>query len=285
MTTTEKIVKANGVDLCVESFGDIADPAVVLIHGAANSMTFWPDELCARLAGGGRFVVRYDLRDSGRSVSYEPGAPPYHLADLAADAIGVLDAFGLPVAHLVGLSLGGFIAQVAALDHPDRIASLTLISTSPAPGAEDLPQASPDAFGDIAEPDWTDPGSVVEYIVESERPCAGPAHPFDEAEMRATAARAVDRTATMASTMTNHYVLLGEISTGGGWRERLGKIRVPTLVIHGTDDPVLPYGHAVALAAEIPGATLLPLDGSGHGLSRGDWDAVVPAILEQTSAD
>lgn len=286
MTTNgdERVIRVNGVDLCVETFGDAADPAIVLIHGAANSMLFWREEFCARLAEGARFVLRYDLRDAGRSVSYEAGAPQYNLRDLADDVTGLLDAYGLATAHLVGLSLGGMIAQLVALDHPDRVASMTLVSTSPAPGGADLPSPPDNAFAEIAPPDWSDRGAVVEYIVESERPCAGPAYPFDEAEMRALAGRAFDRTPDMAATMFNHYVVLGEILGGAvePWRDRLGKISAPTLIMHGTADPVFSFGHASALAEEIPGAALLPLEGAGHEVPRGAWDVVVPAILHHT---
>ena len=124
------IFEANGVELCAEAFGDPGDPAILLIMGSSASMDWWEDAFCERLAAGPRFVVRYDHRDTGRSVSYEPGSPPYSMSDLVADAVGVLDAFELSRAHLVGMSLGGAIVQLVALGSPDRVASLTLIATS-----------------------------------------------------------------------------------------------------------------------------------------------------------
>jgi pimeloyl-ACP methyl ester carboxylesterase len=123
----ERVVRANGVDLWVETFGDPDDQAILLIMGLAASMDWWEDEFCQRLAAGGRFVVRYDHRDTGRSTSYPAGAPPYTGHDLTADAVGLLDVLGRPRAHLVGMSAGGGIAQEIAVDHPDRVASLTLI--------------------------------------------------------------------------------------------------------------------------------------------------------------
>src|ERR687892_2396780 len=127
-----RIVRANGVDLHVETFGDPASPALLLIGGAESPMDWWEDELCERLAAGARYVIRYDLRDTGQSVTYEPGAPKYTGSDLVADVVGLLDALDVPRAHLVGISMGGAIAQEVALEHPQRVASLTLISTSPA---------------------------------------------------------------------------------------------------------------------------------------------------------
>ncbi|MDQ3792898.1 MAG: alpha/beta fold hydrolase, partial [Actinomycetota bacterium] len=253
MAANERIIRANGVDLCVQTFGDRADPPILLVLGGASSMDWWEDSFCERLMAGSRFVIRYDHRDTGRSVSYEPGAAPYSLRDLAEDAVGLLDALGLESAHLVGMSMGGWIGQLGALDHPDRVASLTLISTSPTAGPSDpdLPEMSEELqafFADEAsEPDWSDRAAVIDYIVEGERPFAG-SRPFDEAAIRAIAARVFDRTTNLASSITNHAA----IDSGDRWRERLGEVSVPTLVIHGTEDPMYPYGNAVALAKEIP---------------------------------
>ncbi|MGH2451014.1 MAG: alpha/beta fold hydrolase, partial [Candidatus Limnocylindria bacterium] len=163
----------------------------------------------------------------------------------------------------------------------DRVASLTLISTSP--GGPELPPMSDELRArfeePLPEPDWSDRQAVVDYIVEDLRPYAGTL-PFDEEEMRALAGKIVDRTVNIASSMTNHWILEG----GEPVRPRLGEIRVPTLVLHGTEDPLLPYGHAEALAAEIPGARLLPLEGTGHEVPpRPVWDQVVTAILDHTA--
>src|ERR671933_703073 len=131
MEPNERIIRANEVDLCVQTFGDRADPPILLIMGGASSMDWWEDGFCERLMAGSRFVVRYDHRDTGRSVSYEPGATPYSLRNLAEDAVGLLDAFGLESAHLVGMSMGGWIGQLAAPDPPRRVSSLTLTSRPP----------------------------------------------------------------------------------------------------------------------------------------------------------
>jgi pimeloyl-ACP methyl ester carboxylesterase len=280
----DEIVQVNGVDLCVESFGDSDHPAILLIMGSSASMDWWEDEFCKRLAAGSRFVIRYDHRDTGRSVSYEPGAPQYTLRDLAEDAVGLLDTLAVARAHVVGMSMGGGIAQLVALDHADRVASLTLISTSPAgPGGDDpdLPAMSEETIAEFAveEPDWSDRAAVIEYMVHLERACAARSGSFNEAAFRDLAGRAFDRTVNIASHLTNHNAM----EAGDRWRERLGDVRAPTLVIHGTEDPVLPYGHAVALAREIPGAELLALEGTGHELPRAVWDVVVPAILEHTA--
>jgi pimeloyl-ACP methyl ester carboxylesterase len=278
----DELVHANGVDLCVEALGDTAHPAILLIGGATASMDWWEDEFCERLAAGSRFVIRYDHRDTGRSVSYEPGAPRYTFRHLVADALGVLDSFGRATAHLVGISMGGAIGQLVAIDHPERVASLTLIATSPAgPGDPDLPAMSEATRAQFAlsQPDWTDRAAVLDYMAHLARVSAARSRPFDEAAFRDLAGRVLDRTVNIASSMTNHNAMDG----GDRWRERLGEVSVPTLVLHGTEDPVFPYGHAVALAREIPGAALLALEQTGHELPREGWDVLVPAILEHTS--
>ncbi|MBB6473652.1 alpha/beta fold hydrolase [Sphaerisporangium rubeum] len=281
--TGEKILRINGVDLCVETFGEAGDPAVLLVAGASSSMDWWEPEFCARLAAGGRFVIRYDHRDTGRSVTYPAGKPGYSGDDLVEDAVGVLDALGVARAHVVGISMGGGIGQVMGLDHGERVASLTLMSTSPGPGDADLPgvtEAMRAAFGEAAaEPDWTDREAVVEYVVNGCRPYAAASRPFDEDGVREIVTRVVERSVNIEAAMKNHYLIDG----GEGTRARLSQIAAPTLVLHGVEDPLFPPAHGRALAGEIPDARLLPLEGVGHESPRAAWDVVIPAILWHTS--
>jgi pimeloyl-ACP methyl ester carboxylesterase len=287
MTVSDpEVVQANGVDICVQTFGDPTDPVVLLVMGSSASMDWWEDEFCEGLAAGGRFVVRYDHRDTGQSVSYEPGAPAYGFGDLVDDAVDLLDHFGVAGAHVVGMSMGGAIAQLMALDNPDRVESLTLISTGPAqPGPEDpdLPAMSEETGARfmVEPPDWSDREAVIDYLVHLARVSAARSQPFDEEPFRALAGRVFDRAVNMESTMTNHNLLAGD----GRWRDRLREMTVPTLVLHGTEDPVVPYGNGVALVKEIPSAQLVPLDETGHELPHRVWDVVIPAILEHTAGE
>lgn len=285
----ETILQVNDVDLCVQTFGDRNAPAILLIAGAASSMDWWEDEFCERLAVGPGYVIRYDLRDTGRSISYEPGAPPYTHTDLVADALGLLDTLALASAHLVGISMGGGLAQRLGVEYPDRVASLTLISTSPGgPGGPSNPDLPPMRDHIVAlfaqpsqEPDWSDRAAVIEYIVEGERQFAGPGS-MDEPHVRHVAGRMYDRTANIESCMTNHWIL----EAGEPIRPRLREITAPTVVQHGTEDPLFPYGHAEALAREIPGARLIPLRGVGHQMPpRPVWDVVTASIRQLTAGD
>lgn len=283
--SSQQIVRSNGVDLCAQTFGDCRDPPVILIAGNSGSMLWWDDRFCARLASGSRFIIRYDHRDTGRSVTYAPGAPEYTLHDLALDAVGLLDAFGVARAHLVGMSMGGAIAQLVALDHPDRVASLTLIATSPVSPLQPDPDLSGmseellAAFAARPLPDWSDRAAVIEFLLDSQR-LLSDSHPFDQAGTRAAFRPVVDRTIDVTSSMTNHNLMGG----GDGWRERLGGVTAPTLVVHGSEDPVFPHSHGLALANEIPGAHLLTLEQTGHELPSMVSDVVISAILRHTSA-
>ena len=276
----ERMIEANGVELCADSFGEPADPPILLVMGLGGSMLWWEEGLCGMLADGGRFVIRYDHRDTGRSSSSEPGRPGYRGADLVADAAEVLDAYDVPAAHVVGVSAGGALAQLLALDFPARVRSLTLISTSIAVSSDRALPPPTEEFGRFVttvEVDWSDPGSVIEYLVDYSRMLAGEERPFDEAAVRALARRDVERARDFRAAQ-NHDRLLDE----GRSREPLSSISSPTLVIHGTADPMFPIGHGEALAEEIPEARLLRLEGAGHGVYRADWDAIVAAILEHT---
>jgi pimeloyl-ACP methyl ester carboxylesterase len=282
--TAEQIVRANGVELCVQSFGDRDEPAILLIAGGASSMLHWAEEFCARLAAGPRFVIRYDHRDTGRSVTYSPEAPRYTGRDLAEDAVGVLDTFGLATAHIVGISMGGGIGQFLGIHHPDRVASLTLISTSPVgAGADDpdLPPMSDEAmaeFGAASPPDWSDREAVIDYVVAQERLCTSKSRPVAEEFIRELARRTVDRAVSIAS-MNNHFLLAPGDSTS---REQLAGVTAPTLVVHGTEDPLFAIAHGAALAGDIPCARLLTLEQTGHELPPAVWDTVIPAILQHT---
>ncbi|WP_194833402.1 alpha/beta fold hydrolase [Nocardia sp. XZ_19_369] len=273
----EHLVTVGDADLCVTTFGSWRQPPVLL---PSTSRLFWEDEFCERLARAGRFVLRYDIRDTGRSTAYPTGSPGYTLRDLASDIIGLLDVFELPRAHLVGFSVAGWICQLAALDHPDRVSALTLINTrptSPGPADPDLPDHSDrikESFTKTPAPDWSDRAAVIDYCVEQARIRAG-ANGFDDQEGRHQATRIVDRTTNITSSMLN----LAYVEAGDRWRERLSNLTVPTLVAHGTDDPFFPYGNGEAMAREIPVATLLPLNGIGHELPPTTWDQLLAAML------
>ena len=277
---TERMIDVDGVALCAEAFGDPADPPILLVAGAGASMLWWEEGFCRLLADGRRFVIRYDHRDTGRSVSYQPGRPGYTGADLVADSAGVLDAYDIRAAHIVGSSAGGGCAQELALDRPERVLSLVLISTSPAVSIDRrLPPPSEELtrFAAAVEVDWSDSESVVEYLVAYSRVLAGGQRRFDERALRELARRDVERARDFAAAR-NHDLLHDDERPF----ESLSPITAPTLVIHGTADPMFPIEHGEALADEIPGARLLRLEGAGHGLDRADHEVVAAAILAHT---
>jgi pimeloyl-ACP methyl ester carboxylesterase len=272
----------NGAELCVDTFGDPADTPVLLIMGAGGSMDRWEAPFCERLAAAGRYVIRYDHRDTGGSTTSPPGQPAYTSDDLFADAIGILDRLGVERAHLAGLSMGGGIAQWLAIHHPDRVLGLTLMATSPlGTGGRPLPPMSERmraVFGAQPEaPDWSDREAAIAFLLEAERPYAGPRGVDDDA-MRALLGRIYDRSIDVAGG-SNHFLLEGSETE----RARLAEIAVPTLVIHGTADPLFALAHGEALAQEIPGAELLVIDDLGHELPPWAWDAVLAALIAHTA--
>ncbi len=274
---TETMLAVNGIEVCAETFGEAIDPALLLIAGGASSMDWWEDEFCRRLAAGGRFVIRYDHRDTGRSTSFPAGAPPYSDVDLANDALGVLDAYGVHRAHLVGLSMGGALAQRIAVERPHRVLSLTLMSTSPGESGGSPAVAAADTEAEPPSPEWSHRRSAVDRLVDAVREMGGP---FTAAEphLRRLAERVFDRTQDMAASQTNHWRCAG----GPPMRDRLGSITAPTLVLHGTLDPMFAAEHPRALAAEIPGARLVWLDGVGHEFPPAAvWAQVIGEILDQ----
>ncbi|WP_415947971.1 alpha/beta fold hydrolase [Streptomyces sp. KLOTTS4A1] len=265
------------VRVCVETYGDPADPAVLLVDGAAASMLWWETGLCERIAREGRFVIRYDNRDTGRSTSYPPGEPGYAYTDLARDALGILDALDIERAHLVCRSMGGGVGLILGVDHPDRVVSLTFVSTST--GEDGLPPASADLFGGIpAAPDPADPAAVVEYVLASAKAYAGGSPLFDEAATRSLVERDVARTRDIAAMLVNHSAMNFDGPSHG-----FGDIEAPALVVHGDHDPLFPLPHGKALCDAIPGARLLVLEGAGHDLPRPLWDVFVRALSRHTA--
>ena len=277
MTTVE----ADGVTLGVEHFGDATAPLVLLAGGP--TMLSWPDALCEALARGGRHVVRYDLRDSGASITVDPKAPAYTLRDLAADAAALARELDDRPAHLAGIGVGGMVAQVAALDHPDAFSALTLAGTRPvAPGRldDDLPDhdaATMDRLFSRSMPDWSDRTAVAEFA-------AGGAEILgdDPAAARATAERIWDRTpgTEPAVQMANQMgMVFSKLNCKPRWRERLSELATPALVVHGRRDPFFPVGNGEALAREIPGARLLVLEQAATAIPDVAAGEVAAAML------
>lgn len=274
-------VRANGVELGIESYGLEGDPLILLAGG--TTMLSWPEALCERLVSSGRYVVRYDLRDSGASTTLDPENPDYNLRDLAADAAALVEALGAGAAQLGGAGVGGMVAQVAALDHPDVFSALTLVGTRPvAPGPvdEDLPDhdhAVLSAMFSRPRPDWTDRDAVAAFAAESAESMGN-----DPRHARETATRIWDRTPSNdpAVHQANQLgMVFSRIDCTPRWRERLGELDMPTLVVHGRADPFFPVGNGEALAAEIPGSRLLVLDDMGTALRPASADRVAAAML------
>jgi pimeloyl-ACP methyl ester carboxylesterase len=269
------------VKLGVEHFGETAAPLVLLVGGP--TMLSWPDPLCEALARGGRHVVRYDLRDCGTSTTVDPEAPAYTLRDLAADAAALARELDDRPAHLAGIGVSGMVAQVAALDHPEAFAALTLVGTRPvAPGPvdEDLPDhdaATMQRRFALPMPDWSDRAAVAKFAAEG-------AHILgdDPDAARARAERIFDRAASTqpAVQMADHLgMVFARLDCQPRWRERLPELAMPTLVVHGRRDRFFPVGNGEALAREIPGARLLVLDQAATTLPDTAADEVAAAML------
>jgi pimeloyl-ACP methyl ester carboxylesterase len=267
----EKLNSVNGVELCAETFGDPADPAVLLIHGASASMLWWPSELCLRLADRGRYVIRYDQRDTGRSTSYPPGRPGYSMRDLAADAVGLMDALGIDRVHVVAQSMSGGVGLVLGVDNPPRVASVTFVSTST--GADDLPPATVPHF---ERPDFTYAAAVEEYVVRSTVAELGPL--CDIEATRELVRRDIARARDFEASLTNHYAMSFDGPVHGGF----GDLTMPVLVIHGELDPLLPLAHGEAVRDAVPGSSFVVLKGAGHGVPEALWDEFVEAVLQHT---
>lgn len=279
----DRVIRAGDVELATEAFGDRQHPPLLLIMGAMASMLWWPDEFCRRLAAKGRYVIRYDNRDTGLSTKYSPGQSSYTIEDMAADAMRVLDGYSIARAHLVGMSLGATVGQIAAIAHSERVASLTTISGSPiGTDTSNLPAFSESVTQHMAAAervDWSDRSQVIAYMIEDARALAGVGREVDEAKARAFVERDYDRAGGYEHAL-NH----GTLDFAESWRGRLREMKAPVLVIHGTADPIYPFEHGAALSQAIKDTRLVRLEGGGHELHPVDWDAIIDAIVSHTSA-
>ncbi|QSQ19134.1 alpha/beta hydrolase [Pyxidicoccus parkwayensis] len=280
---TERMLETRGIRLCTESFGSPGDPPLVLVMGATATMKWWPDPLVSRLASAGRYVIRYDHRDTGRSTTYPLGTRGYDVDGLADDLVAVLDGYGLASAHLVGMSLGGMLSQIVALKAPERVLSLTLIASE---FLGDLGFAPPPLspallahFATVATLDWSNEAAVLDFMVEAGRLNSGGRRPYDAATARRVAAGEFRRAHNLQSMMNHATVLAG----GAQWYGRTQELRAPLLVIHGALDPVVPHVHGAALARTVPGARLVTLEDAGHELHEADWPTLVESILAHTA--
>lgn len=271
------MVHSDGADLATESFGAPTRGTILLVMGATASMVWWPVSLCQRLADAGYRVIRFDHRDTGGSTTSAPGQVGYGLVDLANDLVAILDGHRVQSAHLVGMSLGGLLAQIVAAQHPERVATLTLIASEPMGmdyEGQGIAPALLDHFGTIGGLDWSDRAAVAGFMLTVAELSAGTAHPFDAAAARARIEQEIARTASMVSAF-KHSMIAGELPTG----LRADALTLPVLIIHGTDDPVIAFAAARALERAIAGSQLMALRGRGHEIAPADVPAIADRVL------
>jgi len=280
-------VAANGIEIEYETFGDPGAAPLLLIMGLGAQMLSWDEEFCTRLAERGFFVIRYDNRDSGLSTKMESAGEPdllaafggspnpaYRLDDLANDAVGLLDALGMPGAHIVGASMGGFIAQLVAIDHADRV--LTLTSIMSGPGGGDAVPPKPEGAEILMKLPPPTREARIQHGLWVRRVLAGEGDPFDEEAETRFVERAYDRSYYPVGTGRQLVAILA----AQGRLEKLGEVKAPTLVIHGLEDVLVPVENGRRVAAAVPGSRRLEFEGMGHNLPRRVWPDVLDAIEE-----
>jgi len=285
--------KANGIELEYEIRGDEKGEPLVLIMGLGAQMTRWPSDLIDKLVARGFRVIRFDNRDTGLSEKLEAAGPPdlaaiieatragrkapaaYTLDEMAADAVGLLDALGIAKAHIVGASMGGMIAQLVAADYPDRVLSLTSIMSTT--GAADLPRATPEAMAVLnnrgADP-LKDFEGFLAHSVKGSRVIGSPAYPADETELRERATADFRRCYYPLGFARQYAAVMASPDR----RAKLAKVKAPTVVVHGEADPLVPLAGGQDTASNIAGAELKVFAGMGHDLPAALHDRLVAAI-------
>jgi pimeloyl-ACP methyl ester carboxylesterase len=269
---------ANGIEIEYETMGDPSARPLLLIGGLADQLIHWDDELYRDLSRRGHYVIRFDNRDAGLSTKFAQAASPYTLDDMADDAAGLLDALAIRKAHICGASMGGMIAQTVTIRHPSRV--LSLISIYSTTGNKDLPGPRPDVMEFLLAPAPSEREAYIEHMAALFRMMAGPGFPFDEAWTRMITAKAYDRCFCPEGTGRQLLAIMNQPNR----KKALASVTVPTLVIHGTDDPVVPVEAGVDTAEAVSGAELILIEGMGHDLPHGGaWPRIVEAISAHTS--
>lgn len=288
MTLTATRVAANGIEIAYETFGDPTHPPILLIMGLGTQMIAWPDEMCQDLAERGHYVVRFDNRDVGQSTHLDAERAPelldlvlkkrpmaYRIEDMADDALGLMDALGFDKAHLVGASLGGFIAQTLALRAPDRVLSLTLMMTST--GSRWVGQPKPKLLIKLLRRrEVADKHAAMAATVAMFRVIGSQGYAFDEVYLRELVSRSYERGFNPAGRLRQ----LAAASAQPNRTRDLARLHIPTLVIHGLHDPLIAVSGGLALARTIPGAKFVGYAGMGHDLPCALWPEFAAEIAE-----
>ncbi|MEU4096458.1 alpha/beta fold hydrolase [Streptomyces sp. NPDC026673] len=286
-------VKSNGLELEYDTFGSPGDPALLLVMGLGAQMTLWRPEFCSALADRGFFVVRYDNRDAGLStgldghplpdiravLSGDTSGVPYLLADMAEDAVGLLDALDIRAAHVVGASMGGMIAQQLVIDHPDRVLSLcSIMSTT---GDRSVGRASAEAIAAMPGSNGVPPTreAVIDEGVRRAAVIGSPDYPPAPEELRERVTAAYDRAYRPEGYMRQYAAILASPDRTPGLRS----VAVPTVVVHGERDPLIDPSGGRATAAAVPGGELLLIPGMGHDLPEQVWPAILDAIARNAT--
>lgn len=275
------IAPVNGIEICYDSFEPThAERTLVLIRGLGSQMTRWEPDFCQMFVERGFRVIRFDNRDVGLSTKFtDAGAPdlgsgdppPYALDDMADDVVGLLDHLGIEQAHVAGMSMGGMIAQLVAINHPARVLSLASIMSSP--GGEGEPP-KPEAWAIFTRPRPKDRAEAIEQALESRRVIGSPGFDFDDVAERRSAEEAYDRCYHPDGQLRQ----IAAIGSAPSRVEALGRLAVPAVVIHGKEDPLVRMSNGKRTAEAIPDAKLVLIDGMGHDIPKGAWPEIVDAI-------
>jgi pimeloyl-ACP methyl ester carboxylesterase len=288
----ELTAQVGALKLCYETFGGLDSPPLLLVMGLGSQMILWDDDFCEALAAKGFWVIRFDNRDIGRStlmrgaaipkrwqlLTRHAGAAAYSLDDMAQDAVGLLDHLQIPAAHVVGVSMGGMIAQLIAINHPDR--TLSLVSIMSTTGAHRVGRPQPRMALRLLRRGQREREGYIEDHVETYRAIGSQQFGFDEENLRARAGRCFDRGVYPAGSARQ----LGAVIGARDRTEELRQLTVPTTIIHGDSDPLVDVSGGRATADAIPDAKLLILPGMGHDLPRELWPQIISAIAQTAGA-